>query len=65
MRRSLLDITPVREGRLASSRARSPGHVTAGTASGQDGITITAAGKPSRDIKRHDASDYPLRASGR
>ena len=31
----------------------------------EDGITITAACKTSRDIKRHKASNYPLRASGR
>jgi hypothetical protein len=31
----------------------------------EDGITITAACKTSRDIKRHKAWNYPLRASGR
>jgi hypothetical protein len=31
----------------------------------EDGINITAACKTSRDIKRHKASGYPLRAPGR
>ena len=31
----------------------------------EDGINIAAACKTSRDIKRHKASNHPLRASGR